>query len=192
MMGSKVIDILNTIADWVLLSILFVIGSLPVITIPTSFAAACHVMSRVLIGGKDSVIPEFFRAYKRHFKRITMMFLVNIAALLILIVPLYYLYPFYSELFIFQTYEISLFFLIMLNIAVGLRSLVLMAVKDMTWRESLCIAGSLMKNPVYSIILVLFTLLMLFVDILYPPMLCITPSLLAWVTLKTSSLAVKE
>ncbi|MGN0204867.1 MAG: hypothetical protein ACI4BB_10005 [Coprococcus sp.] len=92
----------------------------------------------------------------------------------------------------FQTYEISVFFLCMLSIVVGLRVLTLMAVKDMPWRKSLAVACGFLKKPLQNMVLLLFTLLLLFMDIFYPPLLCITPSVLAWVTIKTSSLAVSE
>lgn len=192
MFGSKIIDFLNTIADWILLSLLFFIGGLFIVTIPTAFTAVCHVMSKVMMGGRGAVASEFVKAYLYHLKRTIIMSLVYICTGLVLIVPLYCLYPLFSGLFIFQTYEISVFFLCMFSIVIGLRILALMAVKDISWRESLAGACILLKKPIQSMVLLIFTLLMLFVDIMYPPVLCITPSMLAWVTLKTSSLVVSE
>lgn len=188
MFENKFFGILNIIADLILLSILGLVGSLLIVTIPVAFTAICHAVSEVIISGRGSVFTEFFRGYKKNFKSALWLSLVTALVCALIIIPLYLLYPVCFDLFLFQSYEISAFFLLLLIGVMELRTLTLFAVSDMTLKRCLVIAFSMFhKKWRASGALVLSFLLFIILTIFYPPALLITPSLLAWVDLKACS-----
>ena len=59
---------MNKVGDIILLSILWIVCSLPVVTIGTAACAAYYTAAKVLRHHNGYVSKEFFRSFKRNFR----------------------------------------------------------------------------------------------------------------------------
>lgn len=66
---------LTRVADMVILSLLWLIGSLPLFTLGISSTALYYAVNKSLIEDRGTVSEEFFRAYRRSFRQATLSFL---------------------------------------------------------------------------------------------------------------------
>ena len=66
---------LTRVADMVILSLLWLIGSLPLFTLGISSTALYYAVNKSLIEDRGTVSEEFFRAYRRSFRQETLSFL---------------------------------------------------------------------------------------------------------------------
>ena len=66
---------LTRVADMVILSLLWLIGSLPLFTLGISSTALYYAVNKSLIENRGTVSEEFFRAYRRSFRQATLSFL---------------------------------------------------------------------------------------------------------------------
>lgn len=63
------------VADLVILSLLWLVGSLPLFTVGISSTALYYTVNKVLFEDRGIVSEEFFRAYRRSFRQATLSFL---------------------------------------------------------------------------------------------------------------------
>lgn len=87
---SKVMQALTFLADLLLLSICFVVTSLPVITIGTA-ATAMYSVLRQRDNLKSSITAKFFKAFAANWKPATVSWLIQLALTVLLLVDLYFL-----------------------------------------------------------------------------------------------------
>lgn len=73
---SPVMRFLGRIGDIILLNLVFVVTSLPVITIGTALSALYTVAMKIVRGEDPSIVREYLHAYKRNFKTATVCFVV--------------------------------------------------------------------------------------------------------------------
>ena len=66
---SPVMRVLGRLGDIIILNMIFVVGCIPVITIGTSLSALYAVAMKMARGVDPSVWKEFWKAYKRNFRR---------------------------------------------------------------------------------------------------------------------------
>ena len=66
---------LTRVADMVILSLLWLIGSLPLFTLGISSTALYYAVNKSLIEDRGTVSEEFLRAYRRSFRQATLSFL---------------------------------------------------------------------------------------------------------------------
>ena len=66
---------LTRVADMVILSLLWLIGSLPLFTLGISSTALYYAVNKSLIEDRGTVSEEFFRAFRRSFRQATLSFL---------------------------------------------------------------------------------------------------------------------
>ena len=78
---SPVMNLLSTIADLIVLNLLFVICSLPVITFGAAYSAKYYVAMKIVRGEDNGVIVPFFKAFIRNFKQSTAVWLIMIVAI---------------------------------------------------------------------------------------------------------------
>ncbi|MCI9125099.1 MAG: DUF624 domain-containing protein [Eubacterium sp.] len=71
---------LNTIGDIVVLNLLFVICSLPIVTIGPSLCALYHCMLRITKGTNNGVMKTFFRALRENFVQSLLVWIGVLAA----------------------------------------------------------------------------------------------------------------
>ena len=67
---SPVMNLLSTIADLIVLHLLFVICCLPIVTIGAAYSAKYYVAMKIIRGEDSGVFAPFFKAFIRNFKRI--------------------------------------------------------------------------------------------------------------------------
>lgn len=76
---------LNKIGDIVIGNLLFILCSIPIITIGPSLTALYHCMLRTVKGNNNGTVKTFFRAFKENFRQSTAVWLALLAALALLI-----------------------------------------------------------------------------------------------------------
>ena len=67
---------LNKLGDIVIANLLFILCSIPVITIGPALTALYHCMMRTVKGNNNGTTRTFFRAFKENFKQATVIWLV--------------------------------------------------------------------------------------------------------------------
>lgn len=80
LLDNIVIRILTRVFDLILLNILWVICSLPVLTLGASTAALYSVMMKVVANEEGYLIRGFLTAFKKNFKQSTIVWLILLAA----------------------------------------------------------------------------------------------------------------
>jgi uncharacterized membrane protein YesL len=80
-LDSPLIRFLNLMADVMIVSGLWILGSIPIITIGTSTSAAYYVMTRRISNRESYVLKDYFKAYKENFVTTVLVFVTLIAIL---------------------------------------------------------------------------------------------------------------
>ena len=73
---GKLMTFLDGFADVMVLAILWVICSLPIITVGASTTAFYSVMMKLVVGEESYVVRSFFKAFKENFKIATIVWLI--------------------------------------------------------------------------------------------------------------------
>ena len=81
---SIMIRMLNRLGDAILLSLLFVVTSLPIVTIGASTTALYYTAMRGITGDDGYVFKYFMKSFKQNFKQSTIMWILNFVILAIL------------------------------------------------------------------------------------------------------------
>lgn len=74
--------VMGRVFDWMLLNLLFLVTSLPLVTLGASLAALTDVSLGFARGEEPSVLRSYFRAWARHWKRATGLWLLWLAVVL--------------------------------------------------------------------------------------------------------------
>ena len=85
---SFVVRALNKLTDLLVLNILFIVCSLPVVTMGAALTAMYAVSLRSVRYGDGYVVPTFFKAFKRNFAQSTAAWLIVLAAGALLFIDL--------------------------------------------------------------------------------------------------------
>lgn len=80
MMDNIIVRVLSRIFDFILLNILWVICSLPVVTIGASTTALYTVMLKITVNEEGYILKGFLQAFKDNFKQSTIIWLILLAA----------------------------------------------------------------------------------------------------------------
>lgn len=89
MFDNPIVRGLGRIADFVLLNLLWVLCSIPIITIGASTTALYTVMLKIVKNEEGYIVRGFFKAFKENFKQGTAIWLVFLALGVILIVDFF-------------------------------------------------------------------------------------------------------
>lgn len=84
--------IMNLIWNLIVISVLWVICCIPVVTIGAATVAAYYTAAKVIRAGEGKAGKEFFHAFRLNFKQATVFTLIYIAVLLLLILDCVYVY----------------------------------------------------------------------------------------------------
>lgn len=79
---SPVMDFLGKVTDFIMLNILWVICSIPIVTIGAATAAKYTIAMRIIRHEDSPVIMPFFKAFKDNFKQATIIWMILMIALL--------------------------------------------------------------------------------------------------------------
>lgn len=88
-------DVFTKIAQVLYLSILWLVGCIPVFTIGASTTAYCCMMNKLIWGKEGYLTREFFKTFKENFKSATKVWLIFMAALIVVFLD-YYIIVFLS------------------------------------------------------------------------------------------------
>lgn len=83
---------LNKIGDLVILNLLFLLCSLPIITIGSSITALYYCTLRIIKGTDDAIPSTFIQAFKDNFKQSTQLFFITLTIYCALIINSLFLY----------------------------------------------------------------------------------------------------
>ena len=86
---SKFYEVVSRIADLVVLNLLFVLCSLPIITIGASTTALYGVTKKMAENREGYICRNYFRLFKENFKQSTMMWIILLLLALIPTIDLY-------------------------------------------------------------------------------------------------------
>ncbi len=90
--NNPIIRILIKIANLIVVSLYWVIGCIPVLTIVTSTSAMYYTVTKVVNGTGDGVTKAFFAAFKENFKKGILLSLITAGSGAILFFDLYFGY----------------------------------------------------------------------------------------------------
>ncbi len=91
-----VFTIINKIVDCLFLSILWILFSIPLVTIGASTSALYYTANKVIIHSNSYVWKEFWRAFKSNFKQATILWLLQAAMYYLLITDCRLMYALYK------------------------------------------------------------------------------------------------
>lgn len=106
--------------DIVLANLLFILCSIPLITIGPSFTALYHCTLRMVKGNNAGTLKTFFRAFKQNFKQSIIVWLITVLCAFILYNNFYFLKEqsgIFSQVFLSLTFAMALL-LIIINICI--------------------------------------------------------------------------
>lgn len=81
---SPVMNFLSTVADLILVNLLFIICCIPVVTIGASYTAKYYVSMKIIRGEGSGVIVPFFKSFARNFKQATIIWLIQLVAVAVI------------------------------------------------------------------------------------------------------------
>ena len=82
---SPVMNLLSTIADLIIVHILFIICSIPVVTFGAAYSAKYYVAMKIIRGEGTGVIKPFFTAFAKNFKQATAVWLILLVGIALII-----------------------------------------------------------------------------------------------------------
>lgn len=77
-------EFMGNVGDWILLNLLFVLTSIPLITIGMSLTALYRIVLRRMRGENNYVFKEYFKACKEEWKKSTILWIVFLLAAVLL------------------------------------------------------------------------------------------------------------
>ncbi|SCY35661.1 Uncharacterized membrane protein YesL [Lachnospiraceae bacterium XPB1003] len=82
--NSKVMQEISRATDCLIVKILFIIFSIPIITVGAAFTAQYYVIMKMARGEDPSVIKDFWKSFKENFKQSTVIWIINLLFLIFL------------------------------------------------------------------------------------------------------------
>jgi uncharacterized membrane protein YesL len=86
--GGKFMTLVSKLADTVILSVLWVVGCLPVFTIGTSTTALYYTVHKTLVRNRGYIWQTYWSSWKENFKQATLAWLVQLALCLLFVVDI--------------------------------------------------------------------------------------------------------
>jgi uncharacterized membrane protein YesL len=162
---------LGKIIDCAWVSILFLVCSIPLITIGASASALYYTVHKSIRGGRGYVARSFFSAFRKNFKQGTLAWLVWLLITLVLV----------ADVCIMQSVPLLMyFFVVMLVIAImwGCYLSPYVARFENTARQTLQNAFLMMvTHPLWSIVLLVLTAAGVFLTWLLPVLIILLPAI---------------
>lgn len=167
-------NIMNRAADILLLNLLFLVTSIPIITIGASVTALYSVMMKVRVDEEGYIIKSYFQVFRKRFKRATCLWGILVGAAAILGADAYF-YIFSSESVFLMKYLFCIL-LICYTFVVSYSFIVL--------EQMNCTVKDILKNAVLlSIRFLPYTLVIVFCNLLSVIMVMTFPTILPYIVL---------
>lgn len=88
--SGKLMTLVGRVGDHFLLSLLWLLCSIPIVTAGAAAAAMCQVSFRVFSEEECHLLPDFFAAFKQQFKPATKLHLAAVAVGLVFVLDVYF------------------------------------------------------------------------------------------------------
>lgn len=75
-LDSPIMSFLNKLSDLIILNLLFLVCSLPIITIGASMTAMCYVTLRIRDDEGEGIVKDFFKAFRQNFVQATIIWII--------------------------------------------------------------------------------------------------------------------
>lgn len=75
-LDNPVMRFLDKMADMIILNLLFIVCSIPLITVGASATAICYVTLKMRDGEDESVFKDFFKAFRQNFVQATLIWII--------------------------------------------------------------------------------------------------------------------
>lgn len=85
-LDNPVLRFLDKMADMIILNLLFIVCSIPVITVGASATTMCYVTLKMRDGEEGSVFKDFFKAFRKNFVQATLIWIILAVLAAILLV----------------------------------------------------------------------------------------------------------
>ncbi|MBO5460283.1 MAG: YesL family protein [Ruminococcus sp.] len=108
---SMFLRAVSKLMDMIFLSILWVVASLPLVTIGASTTALYYTVNKVICHDRSYVWQSFRKSFKENFKQATIVWLINLGIYIVLGMDIYIMYAFYKAGEILEAYYLLLFIL---------------------------------------------------------------------------------
>ena len=89
---SPIINFLSRLVDIVVLNLLFLICSIPVVTMGASLTAMYYVTVKMVKNEESYIWRDFFKSFKQNFKQATIIWCLNLFAIVVLVVDVLVVY----------------------------------------------------------------------------------------------------
>lgn len=117
-MNGKLFQALSIIADLAIVNIIWLICSIPLVTLGASTAALYYSVSLIVKNEDTQLVKSFFYGFKTYWKKASLFFLITIAIIAVLVADIHILSNWFDGIpFLILQYVIYLVFLIFLCIA---------------------------------------------------------------------------
>lgn len=83
---NPIFAFLNRLADIIILNILFIICSIPIVTIGASTTALYYVTTKMVKKEESYIWKDFFKSFKENFGQATIIWLINIAVIAVFVI----------------------------------------------------------------------------------------------------------
>lgn len=143
---NKFFGFMGKAADLIILNILFVVCSLPIVTIGASVTAMYYVTLKMIKNEESYISRSFFKSFKQNFKQATILWLPLLAVALLIWCDLSIVSRAAETIAFFKWFTIAIYFVILLWGMVFLYAFPLLARFDNTvrntfqnsWKMALC------------------------------------------------------
>ena len=88
-LDSPLIRSLTRAADVMILNIVFIVASLPVVTIGAAWTALYYVAGKMVRNEEGMILADFFKSFRQNFKQATILWLIIAAVIALLALDLY-------------------------------------------------------------------------------------------------------
>ena len=78
---SPAMNFISTVADLIIVNILFIICSIPIVTVGAAYSAKYYVSMKIIRGEGTGVFIPFFKAFGKNFKQATIVWLIMLVAI---------------------------------------------------------------------------------------------------------------
>lgn len=102
------LSFLSTIADLMIINMLTLVCSLPIITIGPALTSMYYVLLRIRKDESNSVVKDFFHAFKMNFMQATVLWVIYLLAVIVLTIDYYLIFVVELQILVSVKYVIYL------------------------------------------------------------------------------------
>lgn len=176
-------QLISKIVDGIWLGILWIVFSIPIITIGASTTALYYAVHKTIRLDEGKVTAEFWGAFKRNFKQATHVWLILILLYAFLIIDCHLAFTFYTLGAVPK--GIAIGFVVCIGIVIMWTSYMFPLVARFENKTSRVFANSmhlLIQNIFKSVVLLALFLIVAYLSLAFPELILVTPVCYMWLS----------